>query len=62
VAATVQNLKLIWGAKKIGEVIGRNTRETFAMLEKGYLPAKKVGRLWVSEEDALRKTLVQPAE
>jgi hypothetical protein len=35
-------LDLIWGAEDIAKVIGRSTRATFDMLDKGQLPAKKV--------------------
>ncbi|CAH0133348.1 hypothetical protein SRABI05_00103 [Agrobacterium fabrum] len=40
-------LDLIWGAEEIGKVIGRSTRVTFDMLDKGQLPAKKVHGRWV---------------
>ncbi len=40
-------LDLIWGAEEIGKVIGRSTRATFDMLDKGQLPAKKVHGRWV---------------
>ncbi len=40
-------LDLIWGAEEIGKVIGRTTRSTFDMLDKGQLPAKKVNGRWV---------------
>jgi hypothetical protein len=41
------SLDLIWGAEDIGRVIGRTTRSTFDMLDKGQLPAKKVNGRWV---------------
>ncbi|MDX1193725.1 DNA-binding protein [Sinorhizobium medicae] len=40
-------LDLIWGAEEIGKVIGRSTRATFDMLDKGELPGKKVNGRWV---------------
>jgi len=46
-------LDLIWGAEAIGELIGRSARITFHMLEKGELPAKKVGGRWVIERSKL---------
>ena len=45
--------KPLWGAKAIGEVIGKNRRQTFWLLQNGMLPARKVGSLWVSERQAL---------
>jgi hypothetical protein len=59
---TPPTFKLIWGVKSIADVIGREPRAVFSMLEKGYLPAKKVGRRWVAQENALRKALGEPAE
>jgi hypothetical protein len=38
--------RLAWGAGEISAVIGRSPRQTFYMLERGLLPARKVGRLW----------------
>lgn len=40
-------LDLVWGAEAIGKAIGRTTRATFDMLDKGELPAKKVNGRWV---------------
>lgn len=40
-------LDLIWGAHAIGKVIGRSTRSTFGLLEKGMLPARKINGRWV---------------
>jgi hypothetical protein len=37
-----------WGAKAIGRVINRTERQAFHLLEKGLLPATKVGQCWVS--------------
>ena len=45
--------KPIWGAKAIGEVIGKNRRQTFWLLQNGLLPARKVGSLWVSDRRVL---------
>lgn len=44
---------LVWGGEKIAHVIGRTTRVTFSLLEKGELPAKKVGGRWVAERSKL---------
>jgi hypothetical protein len=43
----------IWGARKIGEVIGRSERATFHLLENGLLPAKRVGERWCASRRAL---------
>jgi hypothetical protein len=50
-----KDIKPVWGAKAIAKAIDRPLRATFALLEKGAIPAKKVGRRWVSNQDALRK-------
>ncbi|WFU21913.1 DNA-binding protein [Bradyrhizobium sp. CB1717] len=39
--------QIIWGARAIGELIGRSEKSTFAALEAGKLPgAKKVAGRW----------------
>jgi hypothetical protein len=38
----------VWGAKAIGEVVSRSERQASYLLEKGLLPATKVGKLWTS--------------
>lgn len=48
---------LIWGASAIAKEIGRSERATFYMLDKGELPAKKVGGRWVTTKAKLRKHL-----
>jgi len=47
-------LELIWGCKAISEEIERSQRATFHLLERGELPAKKVGGRWVAVRRALR--------
>ena len=47
----------IWGAKAIGEEIGRSPRSTFYLLESGAIPARKVGTLWVASRRELRRAL-----
>ena len=44
---------LIWGGSAIAKAIGRTDRQTFNMLEKGLLPAKKVGERWVASRAKL---------
>jgi len=46
-------LDLIWGASEIAKVIGRTSRATFGMLEKGELPARKINGRWVIERSKL---------
>jgi len=45
---------IIWGATAIGTELGIGRRKTFYLLEKGLLPATKVGREWVTTRSALR--------
>lgn len=54
-------LDLIWGAEEIGKVIGRTTRSTFDMLEKGELPAKKVNGRWVISRTKLAAFFMEAA-
>lgn len=46
--------KPLWGAKAIGDELGLPERKTFYLLEKGLLPARKIGRIWVSTRKELR--------
>ncbi|MBX5008157.1 DNA-binding protein [Rhizobium lentis] len=55
------SLDLVWGAEAIGELIGRSSRITFHMLERGELPAKKVGGRWVVERSKLIAFFMDPA-
>lgn len=52
---SAKSIDLIWGAESIAEALGRTRRSTFHLLEKGEIPAKKVGGRWVASRDALRK-------
>ncbi|MFK0693081.1 DNA-binding protein [Mesorhizobium sp. IMUNJ 23033] len=45
---------LFGGAAEIGKEIKRKPRQAFHMLEKGLLPARKVGNQWVAERGKLR--------
>ncbi|CAN7172967.1 DNA-binding protein [Rhizobium leguminosarum] len=47
------SMDLIWGGEEIAKVIGRTPRITFSLLEKGELPARKVGGRWVAERSKL---------
>ncbi|WP_117195103.1 DNA-binding protein [Rhizobium terrae] len=46
-------MELVWGGEEIAKIIGRSPRITFHLLEKGELPAKKVGGRWVAERGKL---------
>jgi hypothetical protein len=47
-------LDLLWGAMEIGAVIRCPPRKTYYLLEKGLIPARKVGDSWVSSRTALQ--------
>jgi len=44
---------LLWGADAIAQYIGRNKRQTYYLLEKGQVPARKVGDLWLGSKTTL---------
>ncbi len=52
---TPESLDLIWGAIAIGEFLGLNRRQSYHVLENGFVPANKVGDRWVASRDALRR-------
>ena len=45
---------VVWGAESIAEVIGTTRRKAFYLLEKGYLPATKIGERWCASRAALK--------
>jgi hypothetical protein len=45
---------LIWGAGNIGRTINKTERQTFYLLERELIPAKKVGEQWVASRQQLR--------
>lgn len=47
------SLDLLWGADSIAAFLGRTTRATFHMLEKGEIPARKCSGRWVASKRAL---------
>lgn len=47
------NLELVWGAAAIAALIGRTTKATLHMLERGQIPARKVGARWCATRKAL---------
>jgi hypothetical protein len=40
--------RLVWGVPAIAEIINRSTTKTYYLLEKGYVPGRKIGKLWTS--------------
>ena len=44
---------IVWGAKAISSTIGLTPAATFHLLERGKLPARKVGGRWVADREAL---------
>ena len=46
---------IIWGAKNIASVINTTTKRAFNLLERGELPAKKVGGRWCTTRRHLQK-------
>lgn len=57
----VNGLDLVWEVEEIARVIGRTKRQTFHILYKGELPAKKVGGRWVAERSKLIKFFMEDA-
>ena len=55
-----QDSNLVWGAAAIGKYTGTEPRKTFYLLEKGLIPATKVGGQWVGERDKLRNPACWP--
>ena len=53
-AGQVDGLDLAWGASEIAEAIGTSQRRAFDLLEKGRIPARKVGGRWVADRAELR--------
>jgi hypothetical protein len=56
---TADNLgsDLLWGVKSIGEAIGRDSRQTFHLLNAGYIPGARIGGKWVASRAKLRQHL-----
>ena len=52
--------EFIWGARAIGEFIGKKPRPTFYLLQSGKLPARKEGDCWVASREALRRHMATP--
>lgn len=48
-------LDLLWGAAAIAEFLGRPRRGVYWHLERGSIPAKKVGKVWTASRSVLRE-------
>jgi hypothetical protein len=46
---------LLPGAAKIASFIGQPERKTYHWLQRGYIPATKVGDLWIGSKARLRR-------
>ena len=53
-----EQIEAVWGAVEIGNVIGTPLRKTFYLLERGLVPARKVGGVWQSTRGELRDFLL----
>jgi hypothetical protein len=47
----------LWGAKAFADEIGRPVRQTFYLLERGLIPARKIGNAWVGSRRKVRAHL-----
>ncbi len=55
------NPELLDGVKAISAESGFPERKVFYLLEKGFLPGKKMGRRWISSRTAIREALAIPS-
>jgi hypothetical protein len=56
--------KPIWGVPAISAIINRSTTKTYYLLEKGYVPGRKIGKLWTSTPRELFSAVIgrEPVE
>jgi hypothetical protein len=47
-------LELLWGADLIAAELNITTRQAFYLLERGHIPARKIGGRWCASRRALR--------
>jgi Helix-turn-helix domain len=52
----------VWGASEIARETGLDRGAAYHLLNKGLLPATKIGRKWVSTRDQLRRALIGERE
>jgi hypothetical protein len=57
-----QDDRPVWGASAIGREIGLDRGQTYHLLSEGHLPARKLGRRWVSTTRQLRRALGAESE
>jgi hypothetical protein len=50
-------LDTLYGVEEIAGFIGRSARQTYHLLERGYIPGRKIGGGWISTRKALREAL-----
>lgn len=48
--------EVLWGARQIGQAIGRTQRQAHHLLRNGRIPATKLGVTWVSTRTRLLAT------
>jgi hypothetical protein len=54
---------ILWGAKRIGQELGLNERQTYHRLEAGQIPgARKFGASWAVSREALRRLFLIEVE
>jgi len=46
---------ILWGAAAIAAFLGRPRRGVYWHLERGAIPAKKIGKVWTSSKSGLRE-------
>ena len=59
--AADKHLDIIWGARAIGEIVGLDSRQANYLLEKGYLPGRKIGERWISTRGELVRCVLGEA-
>lgn len=50
-----ETLGVLWGAQAIADFIERPVRDTYYLLQQNLIDADKVGDLWVTTKDRLRR-------
>ena len=55
--AKIQQNDVMWGARAIAREIGLDRSAAYHLLAHGHLPAKRIGRRWVSTRTQLWRAL-----
>lgn len=50
---------LVWGIAEIGKVLGLEPHQAHYRLEKGQIPAKKLGSNWVASRSRLKRFILE---